>query len=172
MGRKYAKNQITDIAYDDYGRIASINSAGTKLEFKYDALGRKIRKSLTYPDGSQSVSVMEYTSTGKRKKILNAYQNADKKEETRSVAVYKYDALDRPVEAKIDGVGKIRYLYEKKSQMLACKIFPNGNKSTYTYDDNFRLKTIQTFDAKNKLLGGVEYVWDSDGTLKGKNIWE
>ena len=42
----------------------------------------------------------------------------------------------------------------------------------YTYDDNFRLKTIQTFDAKNKLLGGVEYVWDSDGTLKGKNIWE
>ncbi len=172
VGRKYAKNQITDIAYDDYSRIASINSAGTKLEFKYDALGRQIRKSLTYPDGSQSVSVMEYTSTGKRKKILNAYQNADKKEETRSVAVYKYDALDRPVEAKIDGVGKIRYLYDKKSQMLACKIFPNGNKSTYTYDDNFRLKTIQTFDAKNKLLGGVEYVWDSDGTLKGKNIWE
>ena len=172
VGRKYAKNQITDIAYDDYGRIASINSAGTKLEFKYDALGRQIRKSLTYPDGSQSVSVMEYTSTVKRKKILNAYRNADKKEETRSVAVYKYDALDRPVEAKIDGVGKIRYLYDKKSQMLACKIFPNGNKSTYTYDDNFRLKTIQTFDAKNKLLGGVEYVWDSDGTLKGKNIWE
>ena len=172
VGRKYAKNQITDIAYDDYGRIASINSAGTKLEFKYDALGRQIRKSLTHPDGSQSVFVMEYTSTGKRKKILNAYQDADKKEETRSVAVYKYDTLDRPVEAKIDGVGKIRYLYDKKSQMLACKIFPNGNKSTYTYADNFRLKTIQTFDAKNKLLGGVEYVWDSDGTLKGKNIWE
>ena len=172
VSRKYEKNQITDIVYDDYGRVKTINSAGTKLEFKYDALGRQTRKSLTYPDGSQSVSIMEYTPTGRRKKILNAYRNSDKKEEKRSAVTYRYDALDRPVEAAIDGVGKVQYIYDKKTQMLACKILPNGNKSTYAYDDSFRLKTIQTFDPQNNLLGGVEYVWDSDGTLKGKNIWE
>ena len=55
--------------------------------------------------------------------------------------------------------------------MLLSKVFPNGNKNIYSYDNNFRLKTIENYDAKGNPVGGIQYDWDTDGTLNGKKIW-
>lgn len=46
-----------------------------------------------------------------------------------------------------NNAGVVRYYYDKKSQMLLSKVFPNGNKNMYSYDNNFRLKTIQSYDS-------------------------
>lgn len=67
-----------------------------------------------------------------------------------------------------NNAGVVRYYYDKKSQMLLSKVFPNGNKNMYSYDNNFRLKTIQSYDSNDSAIGGVQYDWDTDGTLNGK----
>lgn len=169
--RKYSDKQITDITYDEYGRINSIVSADVNIELEYDALGRMTKRMAEFPDGSKSAVIIEYTNSGQRKRIFSALQKPDKSEEERNDIRYEYDALNRPVEMRINNAGVIRYYYDKKNQMLLSKVFPNGNKNIYSYDNNFRLKTIENYDAKGNPVGGIQYDWDTDGTLNGKKIW-
>lgn len=169
--RKYSDRQITDIVYDEYGRIKSIVSADVNIELEYDALGRMTKRMAEFPDGSKSAVIIEYTNSGQRKRIFSALQKPDKSEEERNDIRYEYDALNRPVEMRINNAGVIRYYYDKKNQMLLSKVFPNGNKNIYSYDNNFRLKTIENYDAKGNPVGGIQYDWDTDGTLDGKKIW-
>lgn len=169
--RKYSDRQITDIVYDEYGRINSIVSADVNIELEYDALGRMTKRMAEFPDGSKSAVIIEYTNSGQRKRIFSALQKPDKSEEERNDIRYEYDALNRPVEMMINNAGVIRYYYDKKNQMLLSKVFPNGNKNIYSYDNNFRLKTIENYDAKGNPVGGIQYDWDTDGTLNGKKIW-
>ena len=169
--RKYSDRQITDIVYDEYGRINSIVSADVNIELEYDALGRMTKRMAEFPDGSKSAVIIEYTNSGQRKRIFSALQKPDKSEEERNDIRYEYDALNRPVEMRINNAGVIRYYYDKKNQMLLSKVFPNGNKNIYSYDNNFRLKTIENYDAKGNTIGGIQYDWDTDGTLNGKKIW-
>ena len=169
--RKYSDRQITDIVYDEYGRIKSIVSADVNIELEYDALGRMTKRMAEFPDGSKSAVIIEYTNSGQRKRIFSALQKPDKSEEERNDIRYEYDALNRPVEMRINNAGVIRYYYDRKNQMLLSKVFPNGNKNIYSYDNNFRLKTIENYDAKGNTIGGIQYDWDTDGTLNGKKIW-
>lgn len=169
--RKYSDKQITDITYDEYGRIKSIVSAEVNIELEYDALGRVTKRMATFPDGSKSAVIIEYTNSGQRKRVFSALQNPDKSEKERNDVRYEYDELNRPVKMEINNAGTVRYYYDKKSQMLLSKAFPNGNKNAYSYDSNFRLKTIQNYDSKNNPIGGIQYDWDTDGTLNGKKIW-
>ena len=169
--RKYSDRQITDIVYDEYGRINSIVSADVNIELEYDALGRMTKRMAEFPDGSKSAVIIEYTNSGQRKRVFSALQKPDKSEEERNDIRYEYDALNRPVEMRINNAGVIRYYYDKKNQMLLSKVFPNGNKNIYSYDNNFRLKTIENYDAKGNPVGGIQYDWDTDGTLDGKKIW-
>ena len=169
--RKYSDKQITNITYDEYGRIKSIVSADVNIELEYDALGRVTKRMATFPDGSKSVIIIEYTNSGQRKRVFSALQNPDKSEKERNDVRYEYDELNRPIKMLINNGGVVRYYYDKKSQMLLSKVFPNENKNTYSYDTNFRLKTIQNYDAKDNPIGGIQYDWDTDGTLNGKKIW-
>ena len=169
--RKYSDKQITDITYDEYGRIKSIVSADVNIELEYDALGRVTKRMAAFPDGSKSAVIIEYTNSGQRKRVFSALQNPDKSEKERNDVRYEYDELNRPVKMEINNAGVVRYYYDKKSQMLLSKVFPNGNKNTYSYDSNFRLKTIQNYDSKDNPIGGIQYDWDTDGTLNGKKIW-
>ena len=169
--RKYSDRQITDIVYDEYGRINSIVSADVNIELEYDALGRMTKRMAEFPDGSKSAVIIEYTNSGQRKRVFSALQKPDKSEEERNDIRYEYDALNRPVEMRINNAGVIRYYYDRKNQMLLSKVFPNGNKNIYSYDNNFRLKTIENYDAKGNPVGGIQYDWDTDGTLDGKKIW-
>lgn len=169
--RKYSDKQITNITYDEYGRIKSIVSADVNIELEYDALGRVTKRMATFPDGSKSVIIIEYTNSGQRKRVFSALQNPDKSEKERNDVRYEYDELNRPIKMLINNGGVVRYYYDKKSQMLLSKVFPNENKNTYSYDTNFRLKTIQNYDSKDNPIGGIQYDWDTDGTLNGKKIW-
>ena len=169
--RKYSDRQITDIVYDEYGRINSIVSADVNIELEYDALGRMTKRMAEFPDGSKSAVIIEYTNSGQRKCIFSALQKPDKSEKERNDVRYEYDELNRPVKMEINNAGVVRYYYDKKSQMLLSKVFPNENKNTYSYDTNFRLKTIQNYDSKDNPIGGIQYDWDTDGTLNGKKIW-
>ena len=169
--RKYSDRQITDINYDEYGRIKSIVSADVNIELEYDALGRVTKRMATFPDGSKSAVIIEYTNSGQRKRVFSALQNPDKSEKERNDVRYEYDELNRPIKMLINNGGVVRYYYDKKSQMLLSKVFPNENKNTYSYDTNFRLKTIQNYDSKDNPIGGIQYDWDTDGTLNGKKIW-
>lgn len=169
--RKYSDRQITDIAYNEYGGIKSIVSADVNIAFEYDALGRETKRMATFPDGSRSAVIMEYANSGQRRRVFSALQKPDKSEEERNDIRYEYDELNRPVEMETNNAGVVRYYYDKKSQMLLSKVFPNGNKNMYSYDNNFRLKTIQSYDSKDSVIGGVQYDWDTDGTLNGKKIW-
>ena len=103
--------------------------------------------------------------------MFSAIQKPDKSEQERSEIRYKYDSLNRPLEVAINNAGLIRYYYDKKNQMLLTKLFPSGNKSVYSYDEQFRLKSIQNYDPKDNPLGGIQYDWDVDGILKGKKVW-
>ena len=170
--RKYSDRQITDIVYDEYGRINSIVSADVNIELEYDALGRMTKRMAEFPDGSKSAVIIEYTNSGQRKRVFSALQKPDKSEEERNDIRYEYDALNRPVEMRINNAGVIRYYYDRKNQMLLSKVFPNGNKNIYSYDNNFRLKTIENYDSKGNTIGGIQYDWDTDGTLNGKKIWQ
>lgn len=170
--RKYSDRQITDIAYDEYGRIKSIVSADVNIKLEYDALERVTKRMATFPDGSKSAVIIEYTNSGQRKRVFSALQKPDKSEGERNDIRYEYDELNRPVEMEINNAGAVRYYYDKKSQMLLGKAFPNGNKNMYSYDNNFRLKTIQNYDSKGGTIGGIQYDWDTDGTLNGKKIWQ
>lgn len=138
--RKYSDRQITDIVYDEYGRINSIVSADVNIELEYDALGRITKRMAAFPDGSKSAVIIEYTNSGQRKRVFSALQNPDKSEKERNDVRYEYDELNRPVKMEINNAGVVRYYYDKKSQMLLSKAFPNGNKNIYSYDNNFRLK--------------------------------
>ncbi len=169
--RDFSNGQITDIVYDDYDRIKSIVSADVKIIIQYDELGQQVKRLAEFPNGTKSVTIFDYTNSGARKRVLNAVQKPDKSEAERSEITYAYDALNRPTEVSINNTGKIRYYYDKKSQMLLSKIFPNGNKSIYSYDKNFRLKTIQNYDASDTPIGGIQYDWATDGTLNGKKVW-
>ena len=169
--RKYSDRQITDIAYNEYGGIKYIVSADVNIAFEYDALGRETKRMATFPDGSRSAVIIEYANSGQRKRVFSALQKPDKSEEERNDIRYEYDELNRPVEMETKNAGVVRYYYDKKSQMLLSKVFPNGNKNMYSYDNNFRLKTIQSYDSKDSAIGGVQYDWDTDGTLNGKKIW-
>lgn len=169
--RKYSDRQITDIAYNEYGGIKSIVSADVNIAFEYDALGRETKRMATFPDGSRSAVIIEYANSGQRKRVFSALQKPDKSEEERNDIRYEYDELNRPVEMETNNAGVVRYYYDKKSQMLLSKVFPNGNKNMYSYDNNFRLKTIQSYDSNDSAIGGVQYDWDTDGTLNGKKIW-
>lgn len=169
--RKYSDRQITDIVYDEYGRINSIVSADVNIELEYDALGRMTKRMAEFPDGSKSAVIIEYTNSGQRKCIFSALQKPDKSEKERNDVRYEYDELNRPIKMLINNGGVVRYYYDKKSQMLLSKVFPNENKNTYSYDTNFRLKTIQNYDSKDNPIGGIQYDWDTDGTLNGKKIW-
>lgn len=170
--RKYSDRQITDIAYDEYGRIKSIVSADVNIKLEYDALEMVTKRMATFPDGSKSAVIIEYTNSGQRKRVFSALQKPDKSEGERNDIRYEYDELNRPVEMEINNAGAVRYYYDKKSQMLLGKAFPNGNKNMYSYDNNFRLKTIQNYDSKGGAIGGIQYDWDTDGTLNGKKIWQ
>lgn len=169
--RDFSGGQITDTVYDEYGRIKSIVSAKVAIEMEYDALGRQIKRVASYPDGTKSAAIFEYTKTGLRKRVFSAIQKPDKSEQERSEIRYKYDSLNRPLEVAINNAGLIRYYYDKKNQMLLTKLFPSGNKSVYSYDEQFRLKSIQNYDPKDNPLGGIQYDWDVDGILKGKKVW-
>ena len=169
--RKYSDRQITDIAYNEYGGIKYIVSADVNIAFEYDALGRETKRMATFPDGSRSAVIIEYANSGQRKRVFSALQKPDKSEEERNDIRYEYDELNRPVEMETKNAGVVRYYYDKKSQMLLSKVFPNGNKNMYSYDNNFRLKTIQSYDSKDSAIGGVQYDWYTDGTLNGKKIW-
>ena len=169
--RDYSGGQITDMAYDEYGRIKSILSADVNIAFEYDALGRETKRMAKFPNGSRSAVIIEYTNTGKRRRVFNALQKPDESEEERSDIRYEFDALNRPVAMSINNAGVIRYYYDSKSQMLLGKAFPNGNKNAYSYDNSFRLKSIQNYDSKGAAIGGIQYDWDADGTLNGKKIW-
>ena len=169
--RKYSDRQITDIAYNEYGGIKSIVSADVNIAFEYDALGRETKRMATFHDGSRSAVIIEYANSGQRKRVFSALQKPDKSEEERNDIRYEYDELNRPVEMETKNAGVVRYYYDKKSQMLLSKVFPNGNKNMYSYDNNFRLKTIQSYDSNDSAIGGVQYDWDTDGTLNGKKIW-
>lgn len=169
--RKYSDRQITDIAYNEYGGIKSIVSADVNIAFEYDALGRETKRMATFHDGSRSAVIIEYANSGQRKRVFSALQKPDKSEEEGNDIRYEYDELNRPVEMETNNAGVVRYYYDKKSQMLLSKVFPNGNKNMYSYDNNFRLKTIQSYDSNDSAIGGVQYDWDTDGTLNGKKIW-
>lgn len=167
----YSNNQITAVKYDGYGRIIEGVSGGTKIELEYDALGRHTKRIMTYSDGSKTATLIEYTKTGKRRKITTMHQKSESELE-KNIVEYAYDELNRPKEIAINNSLKISYIYDKKSQMLVGKTFTKGNKNTYSYDEFSRLKTILNYDSSGKLASGVSYDWDTDGTLKGKKVWK
>jgi RHS repeat-associated protein len=156
------------MTYDPVGRIASMTDAlGHTLTYSYDALNRTTK--IGYPDGTSET----YAYT-----LLDATQFTDR---LQRVTAYTFNSLDQLVKtvdplghaftlsycrcgelaSLSDGLGRATsYTYDVQGRKTA-RIFPDGSKVTYQYEQTTSRRKSQT-DA----LGQTKsYVYNIDDTL-------
>ncbi|SHI03421.1 YD repeat-containing protein, partial [Clostridium grantii DSM 8605] len=129
-------------------RIKSINHNGFNYNFSYDSLGNNTEVKV----GSQSLIQNIFQS---RTSILqkSIYGNGDTKEPV-------YDASDRVIGEKYDGVEKYKYQYDAEGNLGYHEDLVNGINYRYLYDLAGRLGKVQESDGNS-----VKYEYDLDNNI-------
>ena len=196
----------TRYSYNPLGQLEKIKDASeSERRFMYDPSGRPVKKvdalnrvskiqyangtmvkSLTLPTGE--VINLERDSLGRMKKMVypngatarfqyDAVGNLLREEKDRYLAEYRYDELNRLVEAKYKPANKtVRYEYDNGSRRIAMEIEGLG-RWNYVYDRKDRMTKVTDpwnrttsfeYDAsgrviKRRLPNGVEVERSFDG---------
>ena len=144
---RYADGREVELSYNPMRHLTEIADWLGVTRIMNDALGRAER--VTYPDGKEVGYT--YGKAGERRSLT--YPDG------RTVS-YGYDEEIRLSELK-EGDAVIRYGYDGKGR-LAEKIFPNGMKSSYHYNDWGKLKELIHVD-KEGILDRYSYGYDLAG---------
>ena len=112
----------TDYFYDKADRLIKVIAPGNaQTEITYDRAGRK--KTLDNPDSG----TWTYTYDGNSNVTTMVNEGLNATNNTRNTTTTAYDALDRPIEVKVNGKKAQTYTYD-----------PSGNRGAVSYARQFR----------------------------------
>lgn len=161
--KKDGKNNTTTFAYDEFNRLTTVTNAKDEVtSYAYDGNGNM----LTQIDGKGNIVTCEYNAANKLAKRI------DHGGRTGAEGNYQYDA--RKVES---------YTYYADGQ-LKTKTDRNGNITTYTYDAQGKIQSLQigtitisyTYDGNGNMLtmtdetGTTTRTYDEENRVKTKNV--
>ena len=176
-GREGEEDRTTTYERDPFGRVlCTRDPLGREEHFRYDALGRAIRKK----DRDGGVTSTAYTMAGQPKSILYA---------DGSTVEMQYDALNRLIRVK-DSLGETRIRRDRAGRITAVTdhsgqtvsyewgaqgerkstIYPGGQKTAYTYDSMHRLAETRIYRNSTEDPEIITYRYDSEGRLIKKDM--
>ncbi len=161
--------QTTTFEYYPTGKLKKETStAGTRVDYFYDARGQKIEER-RYWDASNYISLQwEYDGFGRVSKQIDGRGNQ---------TLYEYDGLDRVVK-KTDALqGVSRYFYDANGNVVgertpraeadASMRNANGYSITRVFDENNRVSKVT-----NALNRETRYLYDLNGNLTKQIDWQ
>ena len=163
-----ARKQKNAYAYDATGHMTESDLAGDKAAFEYDATGRMMRMR-----DSDSDYAFSFADDGKIQQVTDGV--------TKVPVSYEYDAAGRRTKMKA-GDDEVSYTYDAHGRLATIKNalgafsieydqfgrrsamnYPNGTKTTYTYDKLNRLLEIRATDKDGKDVTRFRYAYDVCG---------
>ena len=187
VARTDAGGTRVEYAHDPLGRVVAIRQGENELARYTYAAGNRIA-SMLYGNGVQTA--YEYTPEGQVSRLHTraadgtvlldnryAYDRSGNTigcYGTQDQAEYRYDALDRLVEARYAGYGTEQLAYDAAGNRIS-RIW-NGQRTSYTYDTRNRLLSLieEALQEENEEQGranertsgkNIRYAYDAQGNL-------
>ncbi|MEN1990396.1 RHS repeat domain-containing protein [Paenibacillus hubeiensis] len=187
VARTDAGGTRVEYAYDPLGRVVAIRQGENEMARYTYAAGNRIA-SMLYGNGVQTA--YEYTPEGQVSRLHTraadgtvlldnryAYDRSGNTigcYGTQDQAEYRYDALDRLVEARYAGYGTEKLAYDEAGNRIS-RVW-NGQRTSYTYDTRNRLLSLieEALQEENEEQGrangrtsgkNIRYAYDAQGNL-------
>ncbi len=160
-----------EITYQyDEQRLTAVNLPGGALEsFGYDSLGRRnsmenseVSMSYVFDELNRRTQVSNNTLNQTIRYEYDANGNLTRLLGPQGPVEYFYDSMDRLVEQRDSMTGLYRYEYDQLGRRSSLS-YPNGMKTSYTYDDASRLESIVTRNGQGEVVDGYGYTYDPVG---------
>ncbi|MCC7339273.1 MAG: hypothetical protein IT422_29625, partial [Pirellulaceae bacterium] len=179
-----ARGQTIQYAYNAAGQITQkLFPDGTSFNYGYDSSGNLIRA-----EGAGGIASYDYDSDSQRLVKISdpqghtlsftydlAGRRASSTDQTGYRLGYSYDAAGRLQQiADSNGSTQVRYDYDE-SGFLSRKTLGNGVYTSFRYDANGQLLSLENTAPDHSLLSRFDYTYDSQGmrtsmrTLEG--LW-
>jgi RHS repeat-associated protein len=179
-------NRVTELTYDPAGRvIEQVDPLGNRTALLLDAAGNATKTTSfeTLPGGgtAEVETLANYDALGRQVSVRDGMGNTwrslyDARGNVRTaidpqnaVTAYRFDGLNRLIQAAQPEGIEITYGYDKSSRPVTYRD-ANGNETTYGYDPLGRLKQTSYADGTTKLLtrdpaGHLTQIRDANGTV-------
>ena len=169
----YPDGRTADYTYDGEGRLSGITGNGEKTSYSYDELGRLTEKILpngvkqayTYFPGGNLKGMESLDKAGELDKYFYTYDNAGRisgiNRKRRGLDAvsgqfdYKYDAIGRLTESRLNGQVKSAYEYDAFGNRIS--LTENETKTSYTYDVLDRLVEAKELNNSQAIIKTYDY---------------
>ena len=171
------KGEVISYAYDGQDRLTQIARPDATTNYSYDAAGRLIQ----IQEGSIKLQY-EYDQADRlTREVQDTPQGFNSVE-------YQYDALDRRVSRKINGLDETKYIYNKVGQItqiqykgestnyqydvagrLIKKTLPGGITQAYMFDPASRVTQIQYKNGAT-LIDQLDLAYDAEDNITSKKL--
>jgi len=146
--------------YDNsYNRVSAMTDGIGTSTYKYKPVGALGALQLDSLDGPwpNDMLVLDYDSLGR---VIRRSLGAE-------IAKFSYDTLDRMM-ADSNALGQFSYHFHGASSRLDSILYPNGQKTAYTYlptDQDLRLQRIRNQKSTGSILSQFDYAYDPEGQI-------
>ncbi len=174
MGTPWGKYSYT---YDALNRVSSItNPQGIQINFKYNAVGRRIQKTIF----AATLNSMPVAETSYSYDVAGQLLNITNKAGGKVVAFdnYTYDELGNRVRIEDQNGVKV-YGYDKANRLITVKPVPFSlaDAEAFVYDKNGNRRFDREakdykYDAANRVFENTVYTYshDQNGNLTGRTL--